>query len=389
MESDEHSAIGKGNVSRLSVGDIHVARIILNVPSRNLIFSSCLDYLTSWTGPLISPEGYAALRCRPGYRLQSCKVAAVDPQFAARLVTSFNGVPVMADVAKSRCLDSNPDKVPLKVGDIIREARVLSSNLFESAVSVTTAPKMLEEPVLVAGDLKPGQLVTGEITFVSENTIFVKISQYVMGRCPKDQATNVPVAELPPKFQVGKKLKCRVLYIDIRSNSLYLTAKKTLVEDENPLADFTVDAVAGKIVNGVVQKVLAGNPVTLVRFFGGITGQLPTEEFETLNMQSKLKKGALVRCRIVEVNHLSRFLRLSLDLSPKTVVSSSSFAICSEVMQCLGGLRREKSRAVTPSEVVEWLEHHARASIVRRLLPVAKWVDQNVYIFLPRELRSK
>lgn len=389
FESNKDHSPKTGSINHINIGEKFPARIILHIPSRDLTFSSYLDFLTSWTGPLSTSEGYAVLRCRPGVRLQTCRVAAIDPLFAARLYCTFNNIPVMADVSISRCLDSKPDKIPMQIGEIIPEARVLASNLCEMSVSVTTAPKMLEERLLVVGDLKPGQLVIGTITHISEKTIFVKLSEYVTGHCPKDQATDVPVAELPPKFDVGKKLKCRVLYIDARTSSACLTAKKTLVEDEKPLVDFTKDAVVGRIVFGVMQKVLSGNPVSLIRFYGGISGLIATEEFERFNKQNKLKKGAVIQCQIIEADHLSRSLKLSLDLSSKLVTYQVPFSIASEIMRSLGVLRREKSSAVTPSEIVEWLKNSVGQSIAQRVISMENWEDQKIYIFLPRELRSK
>lgn len=388
IDKSDGSSVPKGDITTVNVGDKHLARIVLQIPSRDLTFSSCLEHITSWTGPLSSGQGYTVLRCGPGTRLRDCRVAAVDPQVAARLACSFNGNPIMADVARSRCLDSTPDKIPLQVGAVIPEARVLSTNMFEMSVSVTTAPAMLEEPLLVVGDLRPGQVVTAEISFISESTIFLKLSKYVTGRCPKDQATDVPVAELPPKFQVGKMLKCRVLYIDSRSNAPYLTAKKTLVEDENALVDFSVDCVVGKIVNGVVQKVVNA-PVIQVRFFGGITGTIQSDEFEKFKQESKLKKGAVVRCQIVEADHLSRQLKLSLDLSSKLAKGRSPLAICSEVMQSLGILRRDRRCAVSLTEVSAWLKESISERTASRISPIVNWDDESAYIFLPRELRSE
>ena len=99
--------------------------------------------------------------------------------------------------------------------------------------------------------------------------IHVKLSDYVTGHVHLRQLTDVPLAAVPKRLQVGSKVKCRVLLVHKARRQLTLTAKKSLIQ-----SDFQLTSVAAAKVNmlltGYVSKMT--DVGAIVVFYNGVRG---------------------------------------------------------------------------------------------------------------------
>ena len=70
-------------------------------------------------------------------------------------------------------------------------------------------------------------------------------------------------------FQVGSKVKCRVLHVHLKRRQLTLTAKKSLVQSDFQLTN-TADAKVNMLLTGYISKMIDAGAI--VQFYGGARG---------------------------------------------------------------------------------------------------------------------
>ena len=99
--------------------------------------------------------------------------------------------------------------------------------------------------------------------------IHVKISDYVMGHVHLRQLTDVPLAAVPKRLQVGSKVKCRVLHVHSARRQLSLTAKKSMVRSDFQLTQNSM-ARPHMLLIGYISSV--HDYGAIVSFYGGAFG---------------------------------------------------------------------------------------------------------------------
>eukprot|EP00928_Gymnodinium_smaydae_P032700 TRINITY_DN23613_c0_g1_i2.p1 TRINITY_DN23613_c0_g1~~TRINITY_DN23613_c0_g1_i2.p1 ORF type:complete len:1812 (-),score=336.46 TRINITY_DN23613_c0_g1_i2:299-5206(-) len=196
----------------------------------------------------------------------------------------------------------------LKAGTSTK-CRVLGRDLLAGALIVTRRPYDLQDDTLVSvTELEPGQLISGEIVRVTDFGVFVKLSEYIQGLVHLRQLTDVPLASVSKKHQVGTKLKCRVLKVIPEKRQVALTAKKSLVKDKFQLVRFD-QARKDMIVTGYVATIKDFGAI--VSFYGDAHGLIPKEEME---LDEAPAVGMSVRCRIASLNRKRQRIGLSVDM---------------------------------------------------------------------------
>ncbi|CAJ1366911.1 unnamed protein product [Effrenium voratum] len=187
--------------------------------------------------------------------------------------------------------------------------RVLSHNFLDGVLMLTRRPMDLTEGVLVSvAQLAPGQLVTGTVSRTADHGIQVKLSDYVSGHVHLRQLTDVPLASVPKRFQVGSKVKCRVLHVHKAKRQLTLTTKKSLVQSDFQLTANS-SAKVNMLVTGYVSSIKDFGAI--VSFYGGARGLLRRKEMEA---EEAPALGMAVVCRVVHVDRKLDRITLSLDL---------------------------------------------------------------------------
>ena len=84
----------------------------------------------------------------------------------------------------------------------------------------------------------------------------MKLSSYVQGQVHLRQLTDVPLATVPKRLQLGSKIKCRVLHVHKARRQLTLTAKKSLVKSEFQLTRRSFQKEKHLIRKGSIKKVV-------------------------------------------------------------------------------------------------------------------------------------
>ena len=109
---------------------------------------------------------------------------------------------------------------------------------------------------------------------ISAAGIHVKISDYVSGHVHLRQLTDVPLAAVPKRLQVGSKMKCRVLHVHAARRQLTLTAKKSMVKSEYQLTQNSM-ARPNMLLTGYISSI--HNYGAIVSFYGGAFGPLDAD----------------------------------------------------------------------------------------------------------------
>jgi rRNA biogenesis protein RRP5 len=309
-----HQGLGAGDGGGLKHKQRVTARVLAVVPGPQiLVHLSLLPHLLDWQ----QPRAEALTSWAVGERVEGlpldllhkygCRWRCARQGGAPGTVVAFCPASRMSEDAGVDNGDASASTKPL-VGQK-SELRVLSYNFLEYTVIVTRRPSDLKKDALVSPlELSPGQLVSGEISRICEYGLFVKLSDFVTALVHLRQLTDVPLAKVPDKFQVGAKLKCRVLRVNSERRQVSLTAKKSLARGSFQLSDFE-QAKKDMLVTGYVSSVKEAGAI--VSFFGDLFGLIPVKE---MSKDEAPALGMNVKCRISNVNKNRRRLLLSLDL---------------------------------------------------------------------------
>lgn len=287
------------------------ARVLAVIPGSTVrVHLTLLPHLVEWS----SQADALAAAADVGDRM-SGEVLDFQPKFACRMRCTASdkegATPVLGicPANKLAAEGTEPTEKSLQVGAKAK-CRVLSFNYLDAAFFVTRRPADLKDGVLVSvNELNPGQLVSGEIVRISDFGVFVKLSDYVTGLVHLRHLTDVPLATVPKRFQLGAKLKCRVLRVFAARRQISLTAKKALLNDDFQFHDVVAQAKRNLLVTGFVVKVMPYGAI--VNFFGEAKGLIPGKEMEADEAPAV---GMAVRCRINYLEREKKRVVLSLKL---------------------------------------------------------------------------
>eukprot|EP00929_Paragymnodinium_shiwhaense_P112206 TRINITY_DN80467_c0_g1_i1.p1 TRINITY_DN80467_c0_g1~~TRINITY_DN80467_c0_g1_i1.p1 ORF type:complete len:1634 (-),score=459.42 TRINITY_DN80467_c0_g1_i1:187-5040(-) len=303
-----HQSNGVKKLPQLKHKQIIAARIIAVVRSGKDVTThlSLLPHLVDWTSCADSLKDV-----KIGQTLKS-EVVDCMPKFGLRLKCGEEAnLPAFCPISRLQDKEGGEAKRDPKIPKVGSSSpcRVLGCNFLEGIVVVTRRPNDLSaETLLSVAELSAGQLVVGTIKEIADFGVFVQLSEYVTGLVHLRHLTDVPLAKVSKKHQVGGKLKCRVLGTHVEKRQLSLTAKPSLVKDKFPLARVS-EAKVGMIVTGYVQKL--EDYGAIVSFFQGVHGLVPKEE---LAEEEGLAVGMIVRVKIAKQPRPGKGLRLTLDL---------------------------------------------------------------------------
>ena len=106
-------------------------------------------------------------------------------------------------------------------------------------------------PFMKLSDIKPGQVVAGEIKKLTEKGVYIRLTDHFDGFCPNTELADYHVKRARKSLPV----KYRVLVADLENRFISLTRKKTLITSElAPLTTYS-DIKVGDIYDGVVSAI--------------------------------------------------------------------------------------------------------------------------------------
>ncbi|EFJ26760.1 hypothetical protein SELMODRAFT_451253 [Selaginella moellendorffii] len=270
--------------------------------------------------------------------IEAARIKRVDP--AIGLLLELPATPHVAGyVNHADVSDVNVDKLEKKFKDGQRvKARIIGFRLMDGMATLTLKESMVKG-VVNKLDLKPGALVHGVITRVEACGALVSLGG-VKGLCPVQHMSEYNRLKPSSKFEVGKKMKFRVLQYDHEKKKLSLTFKKSLVSSKLPLITAYEDAVDGLVTHGWIQGI--SNIGCFMEFYNHVKGLVHRSELgigPDTPIEAAFHVGQVVKCRVLESDLSKRRLSLSFNMSLRPGVKPGS--VVSAVITQMGSSQIE------------------------------------------------
>ncbi|EMH74917.1 S1 RNA binding domain containing protein [Entamoeba histolytica HM-1:IMSS-B] len=217
-------------------------------------------------------------------------------------------------LSKKQIKDESCSDIPkeFKIGST-HKGRVMYYSAFDGYCGITTRESILSDKYQSIFDIKSGMIIEGTIKEVNEKGIIVKIGEKIYGFCDKINSGDIPIEDLQSVFKKEQKSKFRVLTVNNRNNSIYLTHKRTLMKATTPIITTIEETELNTITFGTVTFIDNKRGVYL-KFFNNIEGFIPTIELFNQKI-GMISIGQLLKVRIISFD--KQLLLCSLNLFPE------------------------------------------------------------------------
>ncbi|EKE42318.1 S1 RNA binding domain containing protein, partial [Entamoeba nuttalli P19] len=217
-------------------------------------------------------------------------------------------------LSKKQIKDESCSDIPkeFQIGST-HKGRVMYYSAFDGYCGITTRESILSDKYQSIFDIKSGMIIEGTIKEVNEKGIIVKIGEKIYGFCDKINSGDIPIEDLQSVFKKEQKSKFRVLTVNNRNNSIYLTHKRTLMKATTPIITTIEETELNTITFGTVTFIDNKRGVYL-KFFNNIEGFIPTIELFNQKI-GMISIGQLLKVRIISFD--KQLLLCSLNLFPE------------------------------------------------------------------------
>jgi ribosomal protein S1 len=111
-------------------------------------------------------------------------------------------------------------------------------NYFDGTPILSMRDDIVTTAALNYESLACGHVVAGIIEEVNaqEHYVVLQLNEFVKGRLYLEHMADLPLKTMPPKLtQVGKYVKVRVFYVDLKTRYVEFTKKETLMKEKTPV----------------------------------------------------------------------------------------------------------------------------------------------------------
>ncbi|PRP78641.1 hypothetical protein PROFUN_08639 [Planoprotostelium fungivorum] len=188
--------------------------------------------------------------------------------------------------------------------------RVIHFEYTSGFLGVSDKKEVLEQPLMTADDLKPGQRITAKIKSINPKGIEVNITAKISGFIPNYHISDAQLSAdvISKKFHVGQSIAVRVLFIRGMTN-IHLTHRESLVKTILPTIGTEEEVKADVVTLGWIQKVSPQK--CYIGMWGelhGVVNRSGGESFEDL-----YTRGKVLKVRVLGFGPEKKYVRLSFD----------------------------------------------------------------------------
>ncbi|KAK9312968.1 hypothetical protein V1522DRAFT_78053 [Lipomyces starkeyi] len=257
-----------------------------------------------------------------GHIIRDAKIKFVEPGIGVFLETGIEHVLAFAHI--SRLSDGHVDEISPLYGDYkvdtVHAARIVGFSHADGLFQVSLQPKVLEQRYLRFEDVKPGDVVEGEVfKIVASGGLLATLSDGIVGHVNELHLSDVKISQPERRFRPGMKVKCRVLSVQPDTKRIRLTLKKSFVNSDLDIVTSYEQVTRGqRLVGSIINIVSKG---AIVEFYGYVTAFLPITEMSEVKIQDPNEKftvGQTVNVRVVSVHPEFRKMRVSCKDPKKT-----------------------------------------------------------------------
>eukprot|EP00163_Fabomonas_tropica_P031767 TRINITY_DN767_c0_g2_i2.p1 TRINITY_DN767_c0_g2~~TRINITY_DN767_c0_g2_i2.p1 ORF type:complete len:2036 (+),score=672.00 TRINITY_DN767_c0_g2_i2:48-6110(+) len=186
------------------------------------------------------------------------------------------------------------------------KARIVGFSGIDGIAHVTLRKDVIEQPLMRHQDVKPGMVVRGKIIAVESFGLIVQLTDSIKGLVSVMHLADTRLKHFEKKFQVGLKVKCKVLSVDVHKRRIHLTMKKSLLNSDLPDITSMSEAKPGVVSHGVITAV---KPFGLVvTFYNNVHGLVPKREASVsrvADLNEMFSLGQVHATRVVAVTGTS------------------------------------------------------------------------------------
>ncbi|CAM6099604.1 unnamed protein product [Calypogeia fissa] len=248
-----------------------------------------------------------------GVTFENAIVRRVDPTLGLLLELPSKPTPTAGYVHISNASDEHIEKLEKKFSEGRKvKARVTGFRMMDGLAIVSLKKTVLDQLLLSHTDVKPGMVVHGNVTAVEPFGAIVLLGESLKALCPLQHMSEYQRVAPSPKFQVGARLKFRVLTSDLQSKKISITHKKSLVSSKlTPITSYD-DAVEGLVTHGWITGITDFG--CFVSFYNDVKGLAHRTELGITpgtKAETVFQLGQCVKCRVLRSD--SSVQRLSIS----------------------------------------------------------------------------
>lgn len=195
--------------------------------------------------------------------------------------------------------------------------RVIDHAPMEQMALVSLKTSIIEAAFLRHQDILPGQVIEGKVASLEKFGVLVTLTDHIRGLVPRTHLANVPLQHPEKMYNVGDKIKCRVLKVNAETKRVTLTRKKTLVGSKLAIVTSYAEAVPGLVAHGYIVCVKPFG--CIVCFYGDVRGLVPRQELSAqppASPEDVFYVGQVVKATVLKCNPAQEKLLLSF-MSPR------------------------------------------------------------------------
>eukprot|EP00850_Spirogloea_muscicola_P013563 SM000092S24531 [mRNA] locus=s92:547777:562774:- [translate_table: standard] len=212
------------------------------------------------------------------------------------------------------------------VGQKVR-TRVIGLRLMDALAVLSMKASVIDQLLLSPSDIMPGMLLHGTISAIEPYGLLLKLADGIRALCPLQHLSDVQYHKPPARFQVGMKLKVRVVTCNIDTRKITVTHKRSLVATKLPIITSIEDAKEGVVSHGVLTGVKDYG--CFVSFYNNVKGLAHRSELglEADSLPSKaFEVGQVVKARVLRRNLETQKLSLSFITSSDRLLAGTPLA---------------------------------------------------------------
>eukprot|EP00850_Spirogloea_muscicola_P009207 SM000051S17567 [mRNA] locus=s51:399348:414396:+ [translate_table: standard] len=228
----------------------------------------------------------------------------------------------------SNAAEERVDKLEksFKVGQKVR-TRVIGLRPMDALAILSMKASVIDQLLLSPSDIMPGMLLHGTISAIEPYGLLLKLADGIRALCPLQHLSDVQYHKPPARFQVGMKLKVRVLTCNVDTRKITVTHKRSLVATKLPIITSIEDAKEGVVSHGVLTGVKDYG--CFVSFYNNVKGLAHRSELglDADSLPSKaFEVGQVVKARVLRRNLETQKLSLSFITSSDRLLAGTPTA---------------------------------------------------------------
>ncbi|KAH9518455.1 Protein RRP5, partial [Bulinus truncatus] len=204
--------------------------------------------------------------------------------------------------------------------DSLHQCRILGFNYMEGLALIDLRKHTLQKKFFNIKETSVGDVIDVVVHNVVANGVLVKLAKSFFSFITCLHLADVPIKHPEKKFSVGKKLKCKVLKIDIEKNKVFLTHKKSLMKTKYPIISEYSQLKPHMELEGYISAVK--DKAVIVSFFNDVKGFVTLMDMSTEvvnNPHDLFYEGQVIKCRVILFDVPKKKLKLSFNLGDNDV----------------------------------------------------------------------